>query len=190
MINEVAEIRQTILTFYFFGRQQVAFKGKIYWQIQRYLDEIETNVIRRELPDFIFKQRFTTISDENCMMFCVIYLLKRQFAAAVFGTECLIGSKLTVTIIHFWYISKDNAISIMKNSNLIDKKGVLQFFLLYTKNEGTTYYQTNRDVILNRAKDYNENDKERLRQQERDKYRNLSEDEKKRKERIWKIKIS
>ena len=54
----------------------------------------------------------------------------------------------------------------------------------------TTYYQTNRDVILNRAKDYNENDKERLRQQARDKYRNLSEDEKKRKERIWKIKIS
>ena len=54
----------------------------------------------------------------------------------------------------------------------------------------TTYYQTNRDVILNRAKDYNENDKERLRQQARDKCRNLSEDEKKRKERIWKIKIS
>ena len=29
-----------------------------------------------------------------------------------------------------WYMSKDDAISIMKNSNLIDKKGVLQFFLL------------------------------------------------------------
>ena len=27
--------------------------------------------------------------------------------------------------IHFWYISKDDAIRIMKNSNLIDKKGVL-----------------------------------------------------------------
>ena len=27
--------------------------------------------------------------------------------------------------IHFWYMSKDDAISIMKNSNLIDKKGVL-----------------------------------------------------------------
>ena len=35
-----------------------------------------------------------------------------------------------------------------------------------------TYYQRNRDVILNRAKDYYENDKERL----RDKYRNLSEE--------------
>ena len=40
-----------------------------------------------------------------------------------------------------------------------------------------TYYQRNWDVILNRAKDY-ENDKERLREQTRDKYRNLSEEEK------------
>ena len=38
-----------------------------------------------------------------------------------------------------------------------------------------TYYQRNRDVILNRPKDYYENDKERLRGQARDKYRNLSE---------------
>ena len=37
-----------------------------------------------------------------------------------------------------------------------------------------TYYQKNRDVILNRAK-YYENDKERLREQARDKCRNLSE---------------
>ena len=44
-----------------------------------------------------------------------------------------------------------------------------------------TYYQRNRDVILNRAKDYYENDKERLREQARDKYRNLSEDEKNKK---------
>ena len=30
-----------------------------------------------------------------------------------------------------------------------------------------TYYQINRDVILNRAKDYYENDKERLREEAR-----------------------
>ena len=41
-----------------------------------------------------------------------------------------------------------------------------------------TYYQKNRDVILNRAKNYYENDKEKLREQARDKYRNLSEEEK------------
>ena len=43
---------------------------------------------------------------------------------------------------------------------------------------GLTYYQRNQNVILNRAKDYNENDKERLREQARDKYKNLSEEEK------------
>ena len=44
-----------------------------------------------------------------------------------------------------------------------------------------TYYQRNRDVILNRAKYYYENDKERLREQERNKYRNLSKEEKNKK---------
>ena len=39
-----------------------------------------------------------------------------------------------------------------------------------------TYYQKNRDIILNRAKDHYENSKERLRVQARDKYRNLSEE--------------
>ena len=53
-----------------------------------------------------------------------------------------------------------------------------------------TYYQKNRDVILNRAKDYYENDKERLREQARDKYRNLSEEEKNKKEYEKKIDIS
>ena len=44
-----------------------------------------------------------------------------------------------------------------------------------------TYYQKNRDVILNRAKDYYENDKKRLRKQSRDKYKNLFEEEKNKK---------
>ena len=35
-----------------------------------------------------------------------------------------------------------------------------------------SFYQRNRDVILNRAKDYYKNDKERLRDNGRDKYRN------------------
>ena len=52
-----------------------------------------------------------------------------------------------------------------------------------------TYYQRNRDVILNRAKDYYENDKERLREQARDKYRNLSEEEKNKKENMEKLDI-
>ena len=44
-----------------------------------------------------------------------------------------------------------------------------------------TYYQRNRDVVLNRVKDYYENDKGRLREEARNKYRNLSEEEKNKK---------
>ena len=48
------------------------------------------------------------------------------------------------------------------------------------------YYQRNQDVILNRAKDYYENDKERLKAQARDKSRNLSEEEKNKKRKYGK----
>ena len=57
-------------------------------------------------------------------------------------------------------------------------------FLLYIKmSESTylTYYQRNWDVILNRANNYYKNDKERLKEQARGIYRNLSEEEKNRK---------
>ena len=43
---------------------------------------------------------------------------------------------------------------------------------------GLTYYQKNWNVILNKAKDYYKNNKERLKEQARDKCRSLSEDEK------------
>ena len=53
-----------------------------------------------------------------------------------------------------------------------------------------THYQRNRNVILTRAKYYYENDKERLREQGRDGYRNLSEEHifflSEYKKRIWK----
>ena len=42
--------------------------------------------------------------------------------------------------------------------------------------DDTTHYQRNRKIMLNRAKNYYENGKERLREQARNKYRNLSED--------------
>ena len=51
-----------------------------------------------------------------------------------------------------------------------------------------TYYQKNKEVILNRAKDYYENNKKRLRDQAKDKYRNLPEEDKNKK-RIWKKQI-
>ena len=42
----------------------------------------------------------------------------------------------------------------------------------------TTYYQKIREIILNRAKEYYKNNKERLREQARNKYRKLSDEEK------------
>ena len=50
------------------------------------------------------------------------------------------------------------------------------FFDIYKINESIeeTYYQKNKEVILNKAKYYYENDEERLREEARDKYRNLS----------------
>ena len=53
-------------------------------------------------------------------------------------------------------------------------KHLLFIFSLYKKINNTTYYQRNREIILNRVKDYYENDKERLREEARNKYRNLS----------------
>ena len=73
-------------------------------------------------------------------------------------------------------MSKDDAISIMNGSNLVDKSGILYknfFFSLYIKMGESTdlsYYQKSKDLILNKAKDYYENKKERLREQARNKY--------------------
>ena len=50
--------------------------------------------------------------------------------------------------------------------------------MLYIKISNTAYYQRNREVILNKVKDYYKNQKGKLRQQATDKYMNLSEEEK------------
>ena len=48
-----------------------------------------------------------------------------------FNNVALVYAKGIVYRIPFWYMSKDNAISIMKNSNLADKKGVFWYFFLF-----------------------------------------------------------
>ena len=50
-----------------------------------------------------------------------------------------------------------------------------------SENTDLTYNQRNREVTLNRAEDCYKNHKEKLRQQARNKYRNLSEEDKKKK---------
>ena len=54
-----------------------------------------------------------------------------------------------------------------------------------------THYKKNRDLILNKKKtDYYKNNKERLREQARDKYKSLSEEEKIKKENTRRIDIT
>ena len=44
-------------------------------------------------------------------------------------------------------------------------------------NDKTTYYQRNREIILNWAKKYDKNNKERFREESKNRYRKLSNEE-------------
>ena len=55
-----------------------------------------------------------------------------------------------------------------------------------SENTDLTYYPKNRDVVLSKAKGYYKNNKERLREQARDKYRNLFEEAKNKKRKYGK----
>ena len=64
--------------------------------------------------------------------------------------------------IHFWYMNKDDAISIIENSDL-NKKVDYYYFCLGIRKMNTNY-QRNKERLLKRAKKYYENNKERLQQ--------------------------
>ena len=50
-------------------------------------------------------------------------------------------------------MSKREARKLMTSSNLINKKGVFKFFFFIIEQmDNTTYYQRNRETMLNRAK--------------------------------------
>ena len=66
------------------------------------------------------------------------------------------------------------------NDNAVYVKGSA-YRMSNKKMSNTTYYQRNRGMVLNRVKDYYENNKKRLREQARDNYRNLYEEDKNKK---------
>ena len=69
--------------------------------------------------------------------------------------------------IHFWYMRKGDAINVMKNCSLKEKKmDRYTFFSLYIKMSKTSYCQRYKEKILNRTKEYYENDKKTLKQKE------------------------
>ena len=87
--------------------------------------------------------------------------------------------------IHFWYIKMMLLTKWMILFYLIKELFyknffIINFFVIY-KNEWEYWFNLlskNRDAVLSKAKDYYKNNKERLREQARHKYRNLSEEEK------------
>ena len=79
----------------------------------------------------------------------------------------------------FSYMSKDDAINIMKNANLNKISRLLycyNCFSLHIRMTDATYYERNKDLILNRAKEFDENNKDVLREKARNKYRKLSDE--------------
>ena len=85
-------------------------------------------------------------------------------------------------------MSKGNTMSIMKNSNLNEKKKriITNFFIIY-KFEWYKY-ERNKKTVLNRTKDYYENNKELLREKAGNKHRKLLEEEKNiKREYAWNI---
>ena len=55
--------------------------------------------------------------------------------ATSFDDVAIVSSKGNDYRIHFWYMSKNDAISIMNNSNLNEKTGLLLNFFHYIKDE-------------------------------------------------------
>ena len=51
--------------------------------------------------------------------------------AVIFNNIAIVYAKSSAYRIHFWYMSKDDAINIRNNSSLIDKMDVLYFFIIY-----------------------------------------------------------
>ena len=83
--------------------------------------------------------------------------------AVNFNDVSIVSIKGSVYRIHFWYMSKDDAINIIKNYGL-KEMDYYKCFPLYIKMSETTCDKTNRETILNRAKYYYENNKEVLRE--------------------------
>ena len=55
--------------------------------------------------------------------------------AMSFNDIAIVYVKGSAYRIHFWYMSKDDAINIMNGSNLVDERGALQKFFIIYKNK-------------------------------------------------------
>ena len=96
--------------------------------------------------------------------------------ATSFNNVTIVYVKGNAYIIHFGIWAK--MMQLTQRMVLIWLIKKVFYFFFMSDIADLTYYQRNRDVILNKAKDYYKIDKKRLREQSRNKYRHLSEEEK------------
>ena len=84
-----------------------------------------------------------------------------------FNDAVIVSAKGSDYRINFWYMSKDDAITIRKNSDLDEKSGLLYFLKKHKMGDKTTYYQKNKEKLLNEAKEYRANNKDCENKQEK-----------------------
>ena len=107
----------------------------------------------------VFLERCLSLDEPYLWKDCLDLIQKiKNFIIAIVSLK---GSDYRI---HFWHMSKDEAINIMKNSNLDEKKkDYYKFLSLYIKMSETIYYQRNRETISNRAKQNYKSSKEKSR---------------------------
>ena len=65
------------------------------------------------------------VVQENVAFAIIIIFYDMSMKTISINNLAIVYSKGNAYRIHFWNMSKDDAINIMHNSNLVDKKGVL-----------------------------------------------------------------
>ena len=126
-----------------------------------------------------------TNASKECDICHYWYFLDKQFKSETYlvAISCcndvaIVSIKQSDCTIYLWYMSNDDTINIRKNSNLNGKRGLLQIFYDIQEWVIKLLITENREIILNKAKECYENNKERLMGQARNKYGELFEKEK------------
>ena len=86
------------------------------------VDVNKTNLLKEcELCHYLYFKNIG-LKYEKYLCNCCHDLLQKAMS---FNNVAIVYVKRSAYRIHFWYMSKDDATSIMKGSNLVDKMGVL-----------------------------------------------------------------
>ena len=100
--------------------------------------------------------------------------------AVSFNDVAIVYVKGNAYRIHFWYMNRDDSINIMNNSNFLNKKGFLNFYFLFFHYE--RYYENDKEIlkeqVRNKHKNLSEEEKNKRREYGKNRYHNMSEEKK------------